>query len=276
MDGNSHVIEQFYGVYLLYCENPQFKGRTYIGFTVDPNRRIKQHNKGRKFGGAWKTSNRGPWKMVLIIHGFPNEIAALRFEWAWQHPHTSRRLNHLPKKKNNERMFDYLLRIVSEMLRIGPWNRLPLTIRWLEQEYARDFHNDRLPPIHMPICYGKVVSKKLPKSTKSSSSSLSKLEKSNQEDEDILFCFCCKNILNNDNKIECLAVECDMIAHFECLSKLFLDVGEYVPIEGDCPKCCTRVLWGDLVRKSQGCYKDLDQQADDDSDVYSELSDDSN
>ena len=45
------------------------------------------------------------------------------------------------------------------MLRCGPWNRQPLTIRWLKQEYQLNFDPARLPPVHMPTAYGPVVSR---------------------------------------------------------------------------------------------------------------------
>ncbi|KAF5287643.1 hypothetical protein FQA39_LY15846 [Lamprigera yunnana] len=243
MEDDVHTVEQFYGVYLLYCLNPKYKGRTYIGYTVDPNRRIKQHNKGVKSGGAWRTSNKGPWSMVLIVHGFPNDISALRFEWAWQHPHRSRRLNHLTKKRAKESSYDYALRVLAEMFQVGPWNCLPLTIRWLNQEYERDFLS--LPPLHMPVCYGPVISKKLSNDSEGGKNVISNYR-----------CTICMAEIR-EKPLRCINPSCGLTCHIVCLGQRFLEPGEYVPVEGQCPCCGEIFLWGDFVRKYKGCYANL-------------------
>ena len=90
-----------------------------------------------------------------------------QFEWAWQHPRESRRIQTVPSKKRNETQFEYKICIVSHMLRTAPWCRLPLTIQWLKQEYRVEFKPDVLPPLHMPICFGPVKSVKIPEKKKS-------------------------------------------------------------------------------------------------------------
>ena len=65
-----------------YCYLLESPGKTYIGATVDPNRRLQQHN-GEKSGGARATKGR-TWNRVLYVSGFPDWTAALQFEWAWK------------------------------------------------------------------------------------------------------------------------------------------------------------------------------------------------
>lgn len=51
----------FVGTYLLNSLNPAKKGRTYVGFTVNPERRLRQHN-GEITAGAkareWRNFSR--------------------------------------------------------------------------------------------------------------------------------------------------------------------------------------------------------------------------
>jgi structure-specific endonuclease subunit SLX1 len=68
-------------VYILYSiENK----RTYVGYTINPVRRILQHN-GVLKGGAKYTCAFGPWVLFCLIGGFNDNIEALQAEWALKH-----------------------------------------------------------------------------------------------------------------------------------------------------------------------------------------------
>lgn len=70
-------------MYHVYLLRHTLRNRTYIGFTTNPKRRIRQHN-GEIKGGA-KYTRKGTWKYVAIISGFKNKRSALQFEWAAKH-----------------------------------------------------------------------------------------------------------------------------------------------------------------------------------------------
>ena len=71
-------------VYLLVST----KRATYVGATVNLERRLRQHNK-ELVGGAHATGNRvakgETWTRTVHVSGFPDWKAALQFEWRWKH-----------------------------------------------------------------------------------------------------------------------------------------------------------------------------------------------
>jgi structure-specific endonuclease subunit SLX1 len=70
-------------VYLLVSTS----GSTYVGATIDLDRRLRQHNKEIK-GGAHATSikvQKGEiWRRAAYVSNFPDWQAALQFEWRWK------------------------------------------------------------------------------------------------------------------------------------------------------------------------------------------------
>ncbi len=63
-------------VYVLVSEAT---GRTYVGATVDPARRLRQHN-GLIKGGARATRGFRPWRLARIIGPIDTQREALREE----------------------------------------------------------------------------------------------------------------------------------------------------------------------------------------------------
>jgi structure-specific endonuclease subunit SLX1 len=70
-------------VYCLVCTN----GNTYVGATVDLEKRLRQHN-GEITGGAKATTcqlKKGhTWSRACHVRNFPDWSGALQFEWRWK------------------------------------------------------------------------------------------------------------------------------------------------------------------------------------------------
>ena len=72
-----------YYVYFIQSTN----GSTYIGATVDLDKRIRQHNKEIKGGASAtsiKVSQGEAWNYVCYVENFPTWNEALKFEWRWK------------------------------------------------------------------------------------------------------------------------------------------------------------------------------------------------
>ncbi len=73
-----------WSVYLLITNDEK---ATYVGATVDPDRRLRQHNGIIKGGARCTTAVAAAgrtWKHVCVIGHFPDNHAALQFEWRWK------------------------------------------------------------------------------------------------------------------------------------------------------------------------------------------------
>ena len=155
--GADPSLGAFYACYLVGSLDPAMKGRSYVGFTVNPERRIRQHN-GVIAAGARYTRRLRPCEMVLLVHGFPSKVQALQFEWAWQKPALSRAVREAARRlKVSDRSSSLAnkTRLVMAMLHVSPWRNLPLRVHFLNPEYAK-LAKDKCdaPPEHVEVSVG--------------------------------------------------------------------------------------------------------------------------
>ncbi|MEW5305212.1 MAG: hypothetical protein WDW36_007769 [Sanguina aurantia] len=145
-------MREFFGCYLLKSQHPLARGRTYIGFTVNPRRRIRQHN-GHLTCGAKQTRKYRPWEMTLVLYGFPTQVQALQFEWAWQHPLKSKLVRAAATQLGKAKMMGLKGKVLllHEMLHLSPWKMYPLTLQFLAPGFALLAKGAKAPPPHIQV-----------------------------------------------------------------------------------------------------------------------------
>ena len=96
-------------VYILVNNSNNYKNHSYIGFTNNPIRRLRQHNKEIK-GGAKATTNKdSEWEFAVLITGFSDKINALSCEWKLKHP------------VKNYYKIEGKIKILNEILLLDKW-----------------------------------------------------------------------------------------------------------------------------------------------------------
>lgn len=126
-------------VYLLLSSD----NSTYVGATVNLDRRLRQHNKEIK-GGAIATSHKvekgETWIRVAHVEGFPDWQAALQFEWRWKQLSRNIKQNIKPIQRRIIALKQLLSldKPTSKAKLYSEWTEKPKVI--LEDEEARNYY----------------------------------------------------------------------------------------------------------------------------------------
>jgi len=126
-------------VYLLECTDKA----TYVGATVDPNRRLRQHNKEIS-GGAHLTGSKvikgEAWERICYVEGFPEWTEALKFEWRWKQLSRKLPMKMLPVERRLRalKMLLALERSTTKATAFSEWPRQP-QIHW-DNDQAKQFY----------------------------------------------------------------------------------------------------------------------------------------
>ena len=130
--------------YFVYCLLGS-DNSTYIGATVDLDRRLRQHN-GEIKGGAKVNINKVQNGVIFIraahIEGFPTWNAALEFEWRWKQ--ITRQIhkynNPIHRRMIALKQLLSLKKSTQKAIPFSEWETPPIVI--LEDDETRQLYNN--------------------------------------------------------------------------------------------------------------------------------------
>ena len=134
--------------YLLYTD----EGQTYVGATVDPDRRLRQHNQ-ELVGGARATGIRVAqglvWKRACYLTGIPEWRTALQVEWRWKQ--LSRKIykkgqNPLQRRAEALKILLSLDRSTTKAKPFCEWENAPEVVSE-DEEFLRELSRELIVPL---------------------------------------------------------------------------------------------------------------------------------
>ncbi|TXG75064.1 hypothetical protein ES332_1Z018300v1 [Gossypium tomentosum] len=86
--------------------------------------------------GAWRTRANARGKWLLCIYGFPTNVSALQFEWAWQHPRESEAVRQAAATFKSFSGVTNKIKLAYTMLTLPAWQSLNITINYFSTKYT--------------------------------------------------------------------------------------------------------------------------------------------
>lgn len=241
--------------YLLSSDKTPTCKATYVGFSVDPLNRLRQHN-GEITSGARKTAKYRPWKHITIVGGFPNHQTALQFEWQWQHPAKSRIPDLDTTTVSRGVGYKRLLNILSCLLKTRLWKQLNLVVYFFSGEKCKEF-TDMNGNAQVAVCATDQTQFEAQRKDRI---------KARADTKNTQICSVCHVSSLNDRKWVWSCSKCDNACHLVCLATaadvvkstactpdataLSAVTKPLLPQYSTCPGCNTRTSWANVVAAS--------------------------